>query len=123
MINFIFNTRYADEFRLKLIRMTGDEIAKSKRQAISQTDNIVVFKIQHVPGMNIDYDLTIIDTPGFGDTQGVDYEKLMQRFGDTQGVDYKKLMQNIEDLFKSKKITRIDVIGFVAKAGDARLTA
>ena len=81
--------------------------------------------IQHVPGMNIDYDLTIIDTPGFGDTQGVDYEKLMQRFGDTQGVDYKKLMENIEDLFKSKKITRtrIDVIGFVAKAGDARLTA
>ena len=27
--------------------------------------------IQHVPGMNIDYDLTIIDTPGFGDTRGV----------------------------------------------------
>ena len=64
--------------------------------------------IQQVPGMNIDYDLTIIDTPGFGDTQG---------------VDYKKLMQNIKDLFKSKKITRIDAIGFVAKAGDARLTA
>ena len=59
--------------------------------------------------MNINHDLTIIDSPGFGDTRGVDYDK--------------KLMHNIEDLFKSKKIDSLDAIGFVAKAGDARLTA
>ena len=94
---------------MKLIRMAREESAKSNHQAVSQTDNIVVYRVQHLPGMKIDYDLTIIDTPGFGDTRGVNYDK--------------RLMQNIEDLFKSKKITHLDAIGFVARAGDARLTA
>ena len=43
LVNCIFDTRYADERRLKLIRMTRDEAAKSKYQAVSQTDNIVVY--------------------------------------------------------------------------------
>jgi len=109
LVNYVFDTRYADEFRLKLIRMTREESAKSDHQAVSQTDNIVVYKVKHLPGMKIDYDLTIIDTPGFGDTRGVNYDK--------------RLMQNIEVLFHSKKITHLDAIGFVARAGDARLTA
>ena len=32
-------------------------------------------------------------------------------------------MHNIKDLFKSKKVDSLDAIGFVEKAGDARLTA
>jgi hypothetical protein len=40
------------------------------------------------------------------------------------GVNYdKELMQNIKDMFRSMKILKLDAIGFVAKAVDARLTA
>ena len=109
LINFIFDIRYQDENRLRLVSLTKEEKRKQGQQAQSQTDSIVVYNIKALPGMNIDFDLTIIDSPGFGDTRGVEYDK--------------KLMQNIEDLFKSKKIKSLDGIGFVAKAGDARLTA
>jgi len=108
-INFLFDIRFEDPNRLRLIKMTREERDKNKDQAKSQTDHIVVYYVIALPGMKINYDLTIIDTPGFGDTRGVDYDK--------------KLMQNIEDLFKSKKIQSLDTIAFVAKAGDARLTA
>ena len=108
-INFVFDIRFEDENRLRLVSLTKEEREKQDKQAHSQTDHIVVYKIKALPEMNINHDLTIIDSPGFGDTRGVDYDK--------------KLMQNIEDLFKSKKVDSLDAIGFVAKAGDARLTA
>ena len=59
--------------------------------------------------MNIDYNLVLIDTPGLGDTRGIDYDK--------------KMIKNIEVLFNSKEVDSLDSIGFVAKAGDVRLTA
>ena len=109
LTNYIFDIRYEDENRLRLVSLTKEEKKKQLMQAQSQTDSIVVYNIKALSGMNIRHDLTIIDSPGFGDTRGVDYDK--------------KLMQNIEDLFKSKRIDSLDAIGFVAKAGDARLTA
>ena len=69
----------------------------------------MVYKIKALPEMNITYDLTIIDSPGFGDTRGVDYDM--------------ELMQNIEDLFKSKEVDSLDAIWFVQKAWDVRLTS
>ena len=108
-INYIFDVRFEDPNRLRLIQLTKDERGKISYQAKSQTDHIVVYNIKALPNMNINYDLTIIDTPGFGDTRGIEYDKI--------------LMHNIEDLFKSKKIGSLDAICFVAKAGDARLTA
>ena len=82
---------------------------KKANQANSQTDHITVYEVQWVPGMNIDFNLVLIDTPGLGDTRGIDYDK--------------KMIKNIEVLFNSNKIDSIDSIGFVAKAGDVRLTA
>ena len=59
--------------------------------------------------MNIEHNLTIIDTPGLGDTRGLDFDK--------------KMIKNIEVLFNSGAVECLDMIGFVAKAGDVRLTA
>jgi len=109
LINYMFDVRYEDAHRLRMVQMTKDEMAKSNQQAQSQTDHIVIYKIRCVPGMRTNFDLILVDTPGFGDTRGVNYDK--------------ELMQNIEDLFKSNKLETLDAIGFVAKAADARLTA
>ena len=59
--------------------------------------------------MKIDYNLVLIDTPGLGDTRGIDYDK--------------KMIKNIEMLFNSKEVDSLNCVGFVAKAGDVRLTA
>ena len=109
LINYMFDVRYEDAHRLRLVQMTKDEMAKNNQQAQSQTDHIVIYTIRCVPGMRTNFDLILVDTPGFGDTRGVNYDK--------------ELMQNIEDLFKSNKLEKLDAIGFVAKAADARLTA
>lgn len=41
-------------------------------QAISQTEWITVHKIMPKDGSRLTYALNIIDTPGFGDTRGID---------------------------------------------------
>ena len=55
----------------------------------------------------LNYDLTIVDTPGFGDTRGVKRDI--------------KIMTNIKMWFK-KRLDTLDAICFVIKATDVRLT-
>ena len=109
LINYAYDVRYEDYTRLKLISLTSDEAKKQGNQATSQTDFITVYKIQWMPGMNIDFNVVLIDTPGLGDTRGIEHDK--------------KMIKSIESLFNSSEVTTLDTIGFVAKAGDSRLTA
>ena len=95
--------------RLKLISRTSDRAKKKSSQTTSQTDFITVHKIQWMPGMNIDFNMIFIDTRGLGDNRGIKHDK--------------KILKSIELLFNSKEVTTLDTIGFVAKAGDSRLTA
>lgn len=63
-------------------------------------------------GSRLDYALNIIDTPGFGDTRGIER--------DQQTVD------QIRHLFSEtgpKGVSEIDAVCFIVKAPDARLTA
>jgi hypothetical protein len=68
-----------------------------------------VYKLNHREGFQINYSLTIVDTPGFGDTRGIDRDGL--------------IMSQLENLFSAKSgISEIDAICFVAQASLARLT-
>eukprot|EP01083_Nonionella_stella_P008972 26001_1 len=103
MMNYIYGVQYDDKFRLKLIE---DVIKRS--DAESCTDHISSYYIRRPRDGNIDYDLTIIDTPGFGDCRGVT-----------------KDMQTLEE-FKyvfDKILTNINGICFVVKSADNRLDA
>ena len=109
MINYVFGVEYEDEFRFKLV--TQDDEGK-KNQAHSQTSWITAYTIHHQKGFKVDYTLTIVDTPGFGDTRGIDRDteitKQIFRFfiaSGNQGIDH------------------IDVVGFVAQSSLPRLTA
>ncbi|XP_032903629.1 uncharacterized protein LOC116990183 [Amblyraja radiata] len=104
MINYILGVEWGDNFRYKLI---AEETGKS--QAESQTSSITAYLLHHQVGFNIDYSLTIIDTPGFGDTRGISRdqhitEQIREFFTSPQGVD------------------QIDAVCFVAQASLARLT-
>ena len=70
MANYLFGVKWEDEFRFKVI--TDEETASDTAQAESQTKWITAYTFHHQKGSPLPYTLTIIDTPGFGDTEGLE---------------------------------------------------
>ncbi|XP_055487564.1 uncharacterized protein LOC129694828 [Leucoraja erinacea] len=104
MINYILGVEWGDNFRYKLI---AEETGKS--QAESQTSSITAYQLHHQEGFNIDYSLTIIDTPGFGDTRGI--------------IRDKQITDDIREFFTSTQgIDQVNAVCFVVQAALARLT-
>ncbi|XP_067249339.1 uncharacterized protein [Chanodichthys erythropterus] len=104
MINYILGMEWKDDFRFVLI----DE-GKQKSQAESQTSEIMAYQINHRPGFQIPYSLTIVDTPGFGDTRGIAHDQ--------------KITKKIQEFFSNPGgIDSIDAVCFVVQASLARLT-
>ena len=108
MINYLFSVEFNTPFRYKLILEAEDG---SGKQTESQTKWITAYTLYKAKEFPIPYNLTIIDTPGFGDTSGVkrDIEithqiKLFFSTPGHQGIDH------------------IDAIGFVAQSCLSRLT-
>ena len=109
MINYIFNVDWNDNFRFKIIAEEGEN--KAGGQAHSQTQMITSYTINPTQWSHLDFRLTIIDTPGFGDTRGIARDKA--------------IVDQIRDYFSDSSlhhVDHIDVIGFVAQASQARLT-
>ncbi|XP_051899565.1 uncharacterized protein LOC127585890 isoform X1 [Pristis pectinata] len=104
MINYILGVEWTDNFRYTLIH---EETGKS--QAESQTSYITAYQLHHQEGFKIDYSLTIIDTPGFGDTRGISQDE--------------QITDNIREFFTSPQgVDQIDAVCFVVQASLARLT-
>jgi hypothetical protein len=66
MINYVLGVEFDDDFRFKLIH----EDVEGGSQAHSQTQGVTAYDIHHQNGFRVPFSLTIVDTPGFGDTQG-----------------------------------------------------
>ena len=99
MINYILGVKYTDEFRFQLV------IENNISQTESQTKIITKYVLH---GSTFDYKLSIIDTPGFGDTTGEEEDT--------------KTTEKIQSLFQLGTIISIDAICFVAKHSNTRLT-
>ena len=106
LVNYLYGVKHDDRFRLKLINEPPVE------KACSVTSRITAYTIYHMPGFPITYTLTIVDTPGFGDTSGLERDK--------------QITEQIKKFFSTSPenggIDRIDGISFVAQAPLARLT-
>jgi molecular chaperone DnaK len=72
MVNYILGVEYEDDFRFKL---TADEGIKSKDYG--QIEDISAYTIYKMDGARLPYNLTVIDTPGYGDTEGVARDNLI----------------------------------------------
>jgi GTP-binding protein EngB required for normal cell division len=105
MINYVLGVEWDDPFRFKLI----DEKLKAS-QAHSQTDAVTAYDIHWMSGMRIDCSLTIIDTPGYGNTKGIEQDKQIT----------KSIVQFLND---RHGIQELDVVGIVAAASQGRLTS
>uniref|UniRef100_A0A3B4HCC1 AIG1-type G domain-containing protein n=1 Tax=Pundamilia nyererei TaxID=303518 RepID=A0A3B4HCC1_9CICH len=105
MINYIVGVEWGNGFRFKFINED-----QSTSRAHSQTSEVTVYKINHQDGFKIPFSLTIIDTPGFGDTRGIERDR--------------EITEQLRNLFTSSHgVTDIDAVCFVAQAALARLTA
>ncbi|XP_037837914.1 uncharacterized protein LOC112449920 [Kryptolebias marmoratus] len=104
MINYILGVRWEDSYRFKLV----DE-GQLTSQAHSQTSEVTVYKLNHQDGFQVPFSLSIIDTPGFGDTRGIERDR--------------EIIEQLRNLFSSPHgVTEIDAVCFVAQASLARLT-
>ena len=113
MINHVLGVQWKDDFRLEMI----DELSSNQgagtigNQAHSQTQFVSCYTLPCMEGFKIPYTLTIVDTPGFGDTRGIEHDKVIteqiRRFFNTKG---------------SAGIDHVDAICFMAQAGNPRLT-
>ena len=81
-------------------------------KAISQTEWVTCYSINLEEGSRLNYRLNIIDTPGFGDTRGLERDQ--------------QVVEQIRQLFSAQGeqgVVFIDAVCFLIKAPDARLTA
>ena len=108
IVNHLFSVRYNDPFRYKLIL---DKEDGSGKQSESQTRSITAYTLYHQDTFPLPFNLTIIDTPGFGDTRGIKRDI--------------EITEQIKIFFSTpgdKGIDHIDAVGFVTISSLARLT-
>ncbi|XP_063874936.1 uncharacterized protein LOC135108144 [Scylla paramamosain] len=106
LVNYVFGVDWNDSFRFKMI--VEDSRAN---QAHSQTKDVTSYTLHHQDGFRMPYSLTIIDTPGFGDTKGIKRDR--------------EIVEQLRKFFTSPGdlgISHIDAIGFVVQASQARLS-
>ncbi|XP_062578218.1 uncharacterized protein LOC134240122 [Saccostrea cucullata] len=108
IINYILGVQFHDKFRFTVVELEEDE-QKSNNQALSQTEWVTVYRVIPDRLSKIRYTLNIIDTPGFGDTRGIQRDN--------------KIIDQIRSLFSSNAKAFLDAVCFIAKSPDARLTA
>ncbi|PIK56062.1 hypothetical protein BSL78_07037 [Apostichopus japonicus] len=109
LLNYILGVKWGDSHRYKL---DPDEHEKKKRShSLSQTEWISAYTLYYRKGFRIPHSITIIDTPGFGDTAGISHDK--------------EITDQMKSFFSGKKdegIDQIDAVIFVAQSDKPRLT-
>ncbi|XP_051781756.1 uncharacterized protein LOC114644948 isoform X11 [Erpetoichthys calabaricus] len=104
MVNYILGVQWEDDFRFKLIHEDT-----SRSQAESQTSAVTAYEMNYQDCFKVPYSFTIIDTPGFGDTRGIDRDK--------------QIIEQIRECFSSPQgVQHINAVCFVVQASLARLT-
>ena len=106
MANYIMGVKWEDGFRFKVV--TDDPNVSTSK---SQTKFITAYTFYPMEGSALSYKLTVIDTPGFSDSQGLKRDK--------------DIVQQIQQFFlipSPNGVRHIDGIAFVTQASHVRLT-
>ncbi|KAK7919213.1 hypothetical protein WMY93_010497 [Mugilogobius chulae] len=106
LVNFVMGVKFDDRVWFEIIEEKKDEAHSS--QSHSQTSAVTVYEVYGFEGVVVPYSLTIIDTPGYGDTRGIEYDNIITK--------------KLEDLFCCPDgVDTIDAVGLVVKATENRL--
>ena len=104
--NYIYGTRWEDNHRVIVVHKEGHQ-----SQAFGQTRKITAYTFPVQEGSPLPYTLTVIDTPGFGDSDGLEHDS--------------HIVDEIKEFFSLSPpggIESLQGIGFVVKASEGRLT-
>ena len=95
MANYILGVEWSDPFRFRIV----DDVVHSK-------PSVTAYTIHHKDGMKIEFDLTVVDTPGYG------------------GVDHDQEINGLISEFISHPETMsfVNAICFVGRSTDTKLT-
>lgn len=77
MLNYILGIKWEEPVRCKVVNelQTATKESLEVGSAASQTDAVTAYKIPALKGSPVKSNLTIIDTPGFGDTRGFNFDQ------------------------------------------------
>ncbi|XP_034053241.1 uncharacterized protein LOC117533551 [Gymnodraco acuticeps] len=103
LVNFALGVEFEDNVWFQMVQ------EKEKSQTESQTSDVIVYEVFGLEDRTLPFSLTIIDTPGYGDTKGIDKDVLVS--------------ERLLDLFRSTDgVHEIDAVCLVLKASDNRLS-
>ena len=112
MLNYLLGIKWEEDIRFKVVNEL-ETVSKESLQAgsaASQTDAVTAYKIPAIKGGPVKSKLTIVDTPGFGDTRGLHFDhKIVDQM--------KKFFNDMSD-----HVSILTGVCFVAQASAARLT-
>merc|ERR1719319_569201 len=78
MINYLFKVGYDEPFRFNLINEDADAEVDTANKGKSQTVAISQYHVHNLPARP-KFGLTIVDSPGFGDTSGPTQDLAIRR--------------------------------------------
>uniref|UniRef100_A0A8D0A075 Septin-type G domain-containing protein n=1 Tax=Sander lucioperca TaxID=283035 RepID=A0A8D0A075_SANLU len=103
LVNYAMGVEWEDDVWFQII--VEDE---KRSQGESQTSDVIVYQIFGFEDKTLPYSLTIIDTPGYGDTTGIEHDAIVS--------------QQFFDLFHSVDgVHEVDAVGLVMKGSENRL--
>ncbi|XP_032366496.1 uncharacterized protein LOC116685675 [Etheostoma spectabile] len=103
LVNYALGVEWEDDVWFKIVE------GEKRSQGESQTSDVIVYQIFGFEDKPLPYSLTIIDTPGYGDTRGIEHDDIIS--------------QRLLDLFRSEDgVHEINAVGLVLKASENRLT-
>ncbi|XP_035286617.1 uncharacterized protein LOC118234291 [Anguilla anguilla] len=104
MVNYMLGVEWEDNIMFKIISDEG-----TRRQTQSQTIAITAYEIYGLEELSVPFSLTVIDTPGFGDTEGLENDQRVSQY-------FYKLLTS------TRGIQQIDAACLVVKATENRLS-
>ncbi|EDR22707.1 hypothetical protein EDI_320040 [Entamoeba dispar SAW760] len=102
-VNALYGIKITDDFRYIIIN--EDNLKQNRDQSKSQTSEVTIYNIKRTKRTP---PIKIIDTPGFGDTRGIEHDK--------------EITKQIKEAFETK-VLDLNAICFVAQSSNPRLTA
>ncbi|XP_067430240.1 uncharacterized protein [Thunnus thynnus] len=103
LLNYTMGVKFEDNIWFEIVER------EKKSQSKSQTSDVIMYEIFGFEGKTLPFSLTIIDTPGYGDTRGIEKDVIIS--------------QRLFDLFHSEDgVHELSAVGLVLKATENRLS-
>ncbi|XP_051234501.1 uncharacterized protein LOC127351221 [Dicentrarchus labrax] len=109
LVNYTMGVKWEDNVWFQIVEDEKDEKDEKRSQLESQTSDVIIYEIFGFEDETLPYSLTIIDTPGYGDTRGIEHDEAVKH--------------RLLDLFRSVDgVHEINAVGLVLKATEDQVS-